>query len=1601
MQQHQKLLPAALALFKAAGVVGQAPTATSNPLNDFIDGVHAGAGAINSAISAQSSSPPASSSSSSSAAPSAAPATSSAPPPPGHGLSNGAKIGIIVGCVIGALLLIGFLIGICCCLMRRKRRRRADTPVAEEEIKSWKSKPTNPGRDYSRVASHGNGPSMEQHPTVPLIAAGAVPHGSHSQAPSLSRHPAMRDPIENPFADNAYGMHHSSRNSHHGLEAAAAGATAAGAAGYGMRKHSQSGGYQPVSNASPIAQNQHHGLPPGVAAATVGGAAGHDMHHLKASQRRQPPNGQMKPGNQNGLGSQPGATTANNPLNSLPSATNPSFIPNNGVKGAAAGAAAAGAVGYGVHRREEKARSGRESHSRSRSHSHSRQNSGTLPTHNGPDRPPTPFGLSGIGQPYEVTHVHHLQSEAPSRELRRSLQNREEPSLAAGLYDDSDHARYANSRGHATPPRVPARSPHREKRPSTFADSSYDSSLSNGTGSASSSSGVEQYQQAADPYRPAHPNRGAVVPWEHHQPRYSGTTPPASATINPPPIPWEHGDYAQQRRHSHSPRGSRGSNGFTDSSRRSSGSPAATSINGQPRRFRFDDLHAGHGSGGHPGMDQRDSYDAYEHTRWSQASALAQSTSSCTVTLTPTKSIKPSVASGYQAAVVATGLSRPRSIQFDLSGNLLVVQAGTGISSLQLQDNGGTCVGVRSQKSVVQNKGLNHGLALSQDGKTLYASTPEAAYSWDYDSAQSTVSRTNRTVVSGMNTEDHTTRTLLMSQKEPGMLLISRGSTSNVDLEAESLSSGHSQIRAFNLTNMTADPYSYNTDGIRIGWGLRNSVGVVEHPDTGGIYSVENSVDQLMRQGKDIHEDNPGEEMNFHGYLNGTEYAPQGSNYGYPHCFAAWVPNDIPDNSNLTVGSQFAMGDQNSTINDTYCAGLTPPRLTFQAHMAPLDIKFNNPGTEAWVTFHGSWDRTDPSGYKLSMIPFAGGEPVARPENNTSYIDIFANADNANCPDNCFRPVGLAMDDQGRLFMSSDASGEIYVIVREQSVNGTSEGASGDGRAAGGETSDAIAHSLHEHIATYLGSDKDICTYTLICPEAHNAVHSYSCVVWKATFAKRYDVPPGKTGKDLMLLYMTRRMALWMGSRKGFHKGHTADEVRCMDVLRDLIVESYANTSVKQRGKPTSNNLESLLHFVKASNLLENIVFGVHRSDHQSRFLQTIQLLLTHWQLDLSIRSRAQGFGYSQQIVYGHPAKVPMFFDRKGTVNVEYLLHIVNFFKYHMKTETENTLYPLLCDLSICERPGAWDSQLSQVQGVKKLGSHWKGSYAYMPELADVTFIRSMDQGGLNLDSPIADAIDYDDGFQTLNLDFSRMVNHLSWPAVFEQHLHGLPPNPLCRRLEQCFKHHHHQRLGSADIEILKSPLKLEASLQPNPSIYPSVRRPDIPTAAVSEPGPKPHRHYIQFSGSGKDYGPFHCTGILHNLPPQFDIPGWQRVTLMKYLVQSDSISASLGASSSPSPTFSATSSILSASSNASGMSAPPSDHAGNPFGYHEDGGDDEDVMLDEHCWCYEGVVLPGGKIILGRWWQPLEEGGEQRNMGPFIFWNVPDDEERSVFSGQ
>ncbi|KAH8881416.1 soluble quino protein glucose dehydrogenase [Thozetella sp. PMI_491] len=426
------------------------------------------------------------------------------------------------------------------------------------------------------------------------------------------------------------------------------------------------------------------------------------------------------------------------------------------------------------------------------------------------------------------------------------------------------------------------------------------------------------------------------------------------------------------------------------------------------------------------------------------ASGAAQTTtegsSACPTVLTPSYSA-PVVGGGYTAQLIAGNLQRPRGILFDSNGALLVVQQGVGISHITFDDKGGTCLIAGQTTSLLDNKDLTHGIELSEDGKTLYASSSSQVFSWAYDASGPSVSN-QRTLIQNMSNADHVTRTLLLSRKQPGLLLVSRGSGENIDELASQDNSGVSQIRVFNVTNMTDNTvYDYPSQGMMLGWGLRNSVGVAEEPTTGNIYSVENSADQIKRDGTDIHQDNPGEEMNFHGTLASDDTkGNHGGNFGYPECLALWSTDGVPNLGSMTTGSQFSL-EQTDDVNDDLCSKRVAPRLTFQAHTAPLDIKFTSNGTLAYVTFHGSWNRDVPVGYKLSVLSFANGEPTEAADSKTAAKDVLSNPDASQCPDKCFRPAGLALDSQGRIFMTSDSTGEIYVL-RQADMSATGTGTS-------------------------------------------------------------------------------------------------------------------------------------------------------------------------------------------------------------------------------------------------------------------------------------------------------------------------------------------------------------------------------------------------------------------------------------------------------------------------------------------------------------------------------------------------------------------------------
>ena len=302
--------------------------------------------------------------------------------------------------------------------------------------------------------------------------------------------------------------------------------------------------------------------------------------------------------------------------------------------------------------------------------------------------------------------------------------------------------------------------------------------------------------------------------------------------------------------------------------------------------------------------------------------------------------------------------------------SLSTVMANSSLSSSKLESR--ACAfrikvdvwTVSKRIDLVKNANLTHGITLSGDGKTLYASSAKAVFSWPYDAAESTASGNGRNIIAitDFGDGDHITRTLLFAKKQENTLIVSRGSETNVDMASLDLTTGHCQIKSFAVQNGSATPQNFNTTGKLLGWGLRNSVGVAEHPLTGGIYSVEMGMDYATRDGKNISQNNPGDELNYHGIIGKANDLNQGLNHGYPYCHAAWDLASIPNRGELVVGNQFLVGDvndtftANDTINDAVCAKeRAAPVITLPPHNAPIDLKFTADGTEAYISLHGSW----------------------------------------------------------------------------------------------------------------------------------------------------------------------------------------------------------------------------------------------------------------------------------------------------------------------------------------------------------------------------------------------------------------------------------------------------------------------------------------------------------------------------------------------------------------------------------------------------------------------------------------------------------------------
>jgi glucose/arabinose dehydrogenase len=175
--------------------------------------------------------------------------------------------------------------------------------------------------------------------------------------------------------------------------------------------------------------------------------------------------------------------------------------------------------------------------------------------------------------------------------------------------------------------------------------------------------------------------------------------------------------------------------------------------------------------------------------------------------------------------------------------------------------------------------------------------------------------------------------------------------------------------------------------------GIRNTVGFDWHPKTKELWFTENGRDWLG-------DDRPPDELN---------RAPQaGLDFGFPSCHGAGI---VDPDFGKTKG----------------CNGVTPPAIALGPHVAAIGMRFYT-GTmfppeyrdQVFIAEHGSWNRSLPIGYRVSLVKVEGGRALSY----TTFAEGWLRSNGRAWG----RPADVLVMPDGALLVSDDEAGAIYRI---------------------------------------------------------------------------------------------------------------------------------------------------------------------------------------------------------------------------------------------------------------------------------------------------------------------------------------------------------------------------------------------------------------------------------------------------------------------------------------------------------------------------------------------------------------------------------------------
>lgn len=348
------------------------------------------------------------------------------------------------------------------------------------------------------------------------------------------------------------------------------------------------------------------------------------------------------------------------------------------------------------------------------------------------------------------------------------------------------------------------------------------------------------------------------------------------------------------------------------------------------------------------------------------------------------------VRDGFTLSVAQGDLRRPRFLEFDPAGTLYVSLPDQGkIVACRDTDGDGY---FETTADFVTGRRTAHAMQW-HDGRLWFTQTDAVLRARDTD-GDGKADETETVIPDSELTggTGHWWRSLLVLD---GRIYTSVGDRGNISIPEE----GRQKIFSFALDGSDRKLFIS---------GIRNTEKLVVRPGTREIWGMDHGSDHFGRvmEEKDdadripITSLQPPDEMNHY---------VEGGFYGHPFI----VGDNLP---------RYEYMDRDDIVE--LAARNVPPAWKTGAHWAPNAMEFYDADQfpaeyrgDAFVAYHGSWNRASRAGYCVTRVLFDAGKPYGE----LKYVD-FLTADG----DVLGRPVDVALAPDGTLFISDDHRNTIY-----------------------------------------------------------------------------------------------------------------------------------------------------------------------------------------------------------------------------------------------------------------------------------------------------------------------------------------------------------------------------------------------------------------------------------------------------------------------------------------------------------------------------------------------------------------------------------------------